>query len=90
VNLCLHSLRVSTDKKYFAGDVHKNIFSGCNVPENRYNETRIWRAEVWLQSLSVSVLDEAERLTPRTGRFSPHGENPRYPLSTNFVGLIPV
>jgi hypothetical protein len=24
-------------KKSFPGDVHKNVFSGCNVPENRCN-----------------------------------------------------
>jgi len=46
MNLCLYFLRVSADKKSFAGDVHKNVFSGCNVPENRYNEPHIWRGEV--------------------------------------------
>jgi hypothetical protein len=37
-------------KKPFPGEVHKNVFSGCNVPENRCNETHIWRAEVQLHS----------------------------------------
>lgn len=72
MSLCLHFLRVSTGKKEsFAGGVHKNVFNGCNVPENGCNGKYIWRAEMWLQSFSVSVLDKTEWLTPHTEFFFP-------------------
>jgi hypothetical protein len=46
MNLFLHFLHFSSDKKYFTGAVHKNVFSGCNVRENRCSERHKWGVEL--------------------------------------------